>query len=323
MTPQVVIAGAGPAGLAAAAAAAGAGASTLVLDEQQAAGGRLRYHVQPVPAALGAPAERPNTLLERLHAEAVGEGAVVQSGTVVSACFAGLDLLVADGDAAWRLVPDTLIVATGSTDLPFPFSGATLPGVISARAAQILLNEHRVRPGRRFAIIGGDEAAEALTVDILLAGGEVVWSGVAPAPFLRAEGKEGVTALVVGSDRFAVDVVVVAVGRQADPALATMAGVPLGFAAWLGGLVPLVDERLRSPVSGLLVAGDAAGPGSVATAIAEGRLAGIAAAADLGLATENEVRQALAAAGPEVAARAAQRANLAPVHQQPYEPVRQ
>jgi len=320
MMPQVVIAGAGPAGLAAAAATADAGASTLVLDEQRAAGGRLRYQVQPVAAAPSVPAERPSDLLERLRAEAVAAGAVVQTGTVVSACFAGLELLVVEGDAASRLAPDALIVTTGSTDLPFPFSGATLPGVFSARATQILLNEHRVRPGRRFAIVGSDEAAEALTVDILLAGGEVVWSGVAPAPFLRAEGDNGVSALVVGQDRFDVDVVVIAVGRQADAALATMAGVPLGFVAALGGLVPLVDERMRSSVSGLFMAGDAAGPGSVAAAIAEGRLAGVAAAAELGLATEDEVRQALIAAGPEVAARAAMRADLAPLHQQPYEP---
>jgi thioredoxin reductase len=320
MTPQVVIVGGGPAGLAAAAAAAGAGASTLVLDEQRAAGGRLRYEVQPVVATPGAPAERPSALVERLRADALAAGAVVQMGTVVSACFAGPELLVVEGDAVSRIMPNALIVATGSTDLPFPFSGATLPGVLTARATQILINEHRVRPGRRFAIIGGDELAETLTVDILLAGGEVVWSGVAPAPFLRGEGKEGVTALIVGQERVDVDVVVIAVGRQADAALATMAGVPLGFTAPLGGLVPLVDMRMRSSVAGLFAAGDAAGPGSVAAAISEGRLAGTAAAAELGLATDDEVRHAFVAGGPEVAARAAMRANSSPLHQQPYEP---
>ena len=88
--------------------------------------------------------------------------------------------------------------------------------------------------------------------------------------------------LAVGQERHRVDVIAIAIGRQADPALATMAGVPLAFAAELGGLVPLVDEPPAKLVPGLFVAGDAAGVGSVAAAIAEGRLAGVAAAASLG-----------------------------------------
>ena len=93
---------------------------------------------------------------------------------------------------------DALIVTTGSTDLPYPFPGATYPGVFSGRGLQILINRYRVRPGRRFAIIGGAGDAEELAVDIMLAGGEMVWSGIAPAPFLRAEGVDGVNGLWVG-----------------------------------------------------------------------------------------------------------------------------
>ena len=152
----------------------------------------------------------------------------------VAGCFAGLELLVVEEGISSREVPDILIVTTGSTDLPYPFAGATYPGVFSARGLQILLNLHRVRPGRRVAIIGGAGDAEEIAVDIMLAGGEVVWSGIAPAPFLRADGAQGVRGLTVGQDEYAVDVIAIAVGHQADPALATMAGTPLAFSrSWV------------------------------------------------------------------------------------------
>jgi NADPH-dependent 2,4-dienoyl-CoA reductase/sulfur reductase-like enzyme len=319
MTPSIAVVGAGPAGLVAATEAATAGASVMVLDERAEPGGQLRYRVQPVTVATGSPAERPNLLAERLVDAALAAGVRFRTNATVASCFAGLELLVVEEGISSREVPDTLIVTTGSTDLPYPFAGATYPGVFSARGLQILLNLHRVRPGRRFAIIGGAGDAEEIAVDIMLAGGEVVWSGIAPAPFLRADGAQGVRGLTVGQDEYAVDAVAIAVGRQADPALATMAGTPLAFSPELGGLTPMIDDRLRSPLGGLFVAGDAAGVGSVEAVIAEGRLAGIAAAASLGLASDEDVAVVSAAGGPELAWRLARRSALQPVSAQPYQ----
>jgi thioredoxin reductase len=315
----MVVVGAGPAGLAAATEAATAGASVLVLDEQAQPGGQLRYRVQPVTVGTESLADRMDRLAERLVDAALAAGVRFRTEATVAGCFLGPELLVVEEGASSREVPDVLIVATGSTDLPYPFAGATYPGVFSARGLQILLNLHRVRPGRRFAIIGGGTDAEELAVDVMLAGGEVVWSGIAPAPFLSADGVEGVRGLTVGQDFYAVDVIAIAVGRQADPALATMVGTPLAFSTDLGGLIPLVDDRLRSPIAGLFVAGDAAGVGSVAAAIAEGRLAGIAAAASLGLASAEDVAAVRAAGGPELAWRLARRTALHSVSMQPYQ----
>lgn len=319
MTVSIAIVGAGPAGLAAATEAANVGASVMVLDEQAEPGGQLRYRVQPVTIAAGSHAERPDQLAERLVDAALAAGVRFRTSATVAGCFAGLELLVVEEGVPSRDAPDALIVATGSTDLPYPFAGATYPGVFSARGLQVMMNLHRVRPGRRFAIIGSAADAEELAVDIMLAGGEVVWSGIAPAPFLRADGAQGVRGVTVGQDHYAVDVIAIAVGRQADPALATMAGTPLAFCPELGGLVPMTDDRLQSPMSGLFVAGDAAGVGSVSSAIAEGRLAGIAAAAALGLASDEHVAAVRAAGGPELAWRLARRSALQPVSMQPYQ----
>jgi thioredoxin reductase len=319
VTPRIVVAGGGPAGLAAAAASGRAGAAVLLFEEHAEPGGQLRYRTQPVVTVDGGGAEHPPRVVERLRDGAVAAGVEVRTGEVVAGWFPGNELLVVEGSQATRIVADALIVATGSTDLPYPFPGATVPGVFSARGLQILLNVHRVRPGRRFAVIGGGNEAEAVIDDAVLAGGEVVWSGIAPASFLQAEGMDGVTGLVVGRDRYEVDVVAIAVGRQPDAALATMAGVPLGFATELGGYTPTVNERLAGPVSSVFVAGDAAGVGSVAAAIAEGQLAGIAAAGSLGLVAEAEVDRALAGRGPELLWRAAMRGAMTPTWVQPYE----
>jgi len=305
--------------LVAATEAATAGASVTVLDERAEPGGQLRYRVQPVTSGIGSDAERPDRLADRLLDDALAAGVRFRCDATVAGCFAGLELLLIEEGATSRVVADAMIVATGSTDLPYPFAGATLPGVFSGRGMQILLNTHRVRPGRRFAIIGGASDAEELAVDVMLAGGEVVWSGIAPAPFLRAEGADGVRRLAVGSDHYAVDVIAIAVGRQADPALATMAGTPLAFSPDLGGLVPQIDDSLQSPVRGLFVAGDAAGVGSVAAVIAEGRLAGITAAASLGLASNEDVAAVRAAGGPELTWRLGRRTTLEAVTVQPYE----
>lgn len=319
MTATVVVVGAGPAGLSAASAAARAGARTVLFEEGAQAGGQLLYRLLPAELKPGEPAVRPRELASRLVSEAQNAGVEIHTESVVAGCFGGHEILVAQDDGAQRITYDAMIVAAGSTDLPYPFPGATFPGVFSARALQNLLNRHRVRPGRRFAIIGQGDDAEELMADVLLAGGEVAWSGIAPAPFLEAIGHDGVVGLRVGQDRIAVDVIAIAVGRQADPALATMAGTPIGFSAELGGLVPLVDVRVHSPVDGIFVAGDAAGIGSVGEAIAEGNLAGVAAAAAVGLATDRDVDEARAVGGAALARRISLRAAVSPVAVQPYE----
>jgi thioredoxin reductase len=314
----VVVAGAGAAGLAAATAAARAGAAVLLLEERPLPGGQLRYGIQPVVPAPGAHAERPDALLNRLTTMATAAGVDVRCGALVAGSCPDGELLVVEHDGSWRITPEAVIVTTGAVDLPYPFPGATYPGVFTATGLRILLNQYRVRPGRRFAIVGTGPEAETVTIDIMLAGGEVVWSGIAPASHLRADGPDGVRTLAIGQERVEVDIIAIAVGRQPDPALATMVGTPLAFAAELGGLVPVVDDRLRSPAGRLFVAGDAAGVGSVAMAVAEGRLAGVAAASALGLATESDVVAAFEAGGAELRWRIAARAARQPVHVQPY-----
>jgi sarcosine oxidase, subunit alpha len=79
-------------------------------------------------------------------------------------------------------------------------------------------------------------------------------------------------------DSYDVDTVVVALGRQPDPELALHALAQNVYAASAGGIVPRRNELCETSTPGVYVAGEAAGVCGVGEAMAEGWLAGLAAA---------------------------------------------
>ncbi|MCA9862642.1 MAG: FAD-dependent oxidoreductase, partial [Thermomicrobiales bacterium] len=126
-SPDVLVVGGGPAGLAAADAASRAGADVLLVDENRELGGNLRYRVQPLAAMETEPLVRPAELRADLVAAATDAGAVLRTGTIAGGWYTGGKVMLVEGDTAQVVTPGALVVATGSTDLPFPFTGATLP----------------------------------------------------------------------------------------------------------------------------------------------------------------------------------------------------
>jgi thioredoxin reductase len=303
---QVAVVGGGPAGLTAAIAAARSGARVVLLDENRSLGGQLRYRIAELPE-LDSSSNRPPRLAKALIGEARDAGVDLRPGTVAWGLFADRVLAVAEGEESYHLEAEQIILATGSTDLPVPFAGGSLPGVMTSRAIQILLHIHRVLPGRRFAVIGIGIEAEEVGRDIAAAGGQVVVR-IDPARHgtdLLAEGDDGVRAVTIAGERYDVDAIIVAGGRQPDAQLALMAECDAGYAPALGGIVPLRDADLRSSIPGIFVAGDGAGICDVATAIAEGRLAGLSAAATLGLLSAETLSAARSAYSNAVRDRAA------------------
>ncbi|HEY7035993.1 MAG TPA: FAD-dependent oxidoreductase [Thermomicrobiales bacterium] len=292
---QIAVVGGGPAGLSASIAAARAGARVVLFDENRSLGGQLRYRSAEL-SDLDPPLNVPPRLAAALSGDARDAGVDLRLGATVWGLFAGPILAVADATGSYQLQPEQIVLATGSTDLPFPFPGGSLPGVLTARAVQILLHLHHVLPGRRFAVIGSGDAAEEVSRDIVAAGGAVV-ARLAPdrhGPNLIAEGDDGIRAIGFAGERHEVDTIVVAVGRQPDAELALMVECDAGYSPALGGFVPLRDAELRTSLPGILVAGDVAGICDVATALAEGRFAGLSAAAALGLISDTELDEARA-----------------------------
>jgi glycine/D-amino acid oxidase-like deaminating enzyme len=111
------------------------------------------------------------------------------------------------------------------------------------------------------------------------AGVKVIWGTVLE----RLEGSDRVTAAVVGGVRFAVDVVALNMGFQPETGLARALGVPHRFVdRGAGYLATETDTEGRSAVAGVFSVGDGAVLGGARAAVARGRLAGLAAAREIG-----------------------------------------
>lgn len=143
---DIAIVGAGPAGLAAATLAAQQHARVMLLDEQASPGGQI-YR-----AIADAPAGRIETLGPDYAAGAALVRAFAESGARYEA-RASVWQLGTDGELHFSrdgrshaLRAKRLILATGAIERPFPIPGWTLPGVLSAGAAQILLKSAGTTP---------------------------------------------------------------------------------------------------------------------------------------------------------------------------------
>ena len=152
-SPQLVIIGAGPAGLAATAEAVAHGVRVVLLDDNPAPGGQ--YFRQ---AATGALREVAGGVLQADGQAAALLGIVehphveYHPESVVFGLFDDGVLAYTQGGETRELQPDYTIIAAGATERPVPFPGWTLPGVIGAGGALNLLKSQRVLPGRRILV---------------------------------------------------------------------------------------------------------------------------------------------------------------------------
>ncbi len=92
------------------------------------------------------------------------------------------------------------------------------------------------------------------------------------------------------------DFVCIAGGLYPLAELAAVAGCPFLYVPELGGHVPVHDERMSTPLAGLFVAGNITGVESAKVAIAQGKVAGLAIAAEFGgtnAPSENELEAAM------------------------------
>lgn len=277
-TCDVCVIGAGPAGIGAALAAAEAGVTVCLIDEQPRPGGRLRERVTLVSdVSANDGSTLPAVRLAEQLAGLIDASAVEFTSGIVLGLFENNVVGVLAGDACFQLQAKSIVVATGSTDVVRPFPGWTLPGVMTCQQLQRLLHLERVRPGGRFAVAGTGELADEVARDVEAAGGQVVvrCPNVAAIEVLGDEKVERVRA---ESGTHEVDTVVIALGRQPDPALALQARVSLRFDEPSRTQVPAIDGNCQATSDGLFVAGAAAGLVSESVAYSQGRLAGVAAA---------------------------------------------
>lgn len=141
---DLVIIGAGPAGMAAAAQAAKLGLSVAVLDEQQRAGGQIYRDVDraagPRGHILGADYSDGRRLTQDLQHSGVDH----ISGAVVWAIEDEFRISYTRNGRGAQIMADRILLATGALERPMPIPGWTLPGVMTAGAGQILLKQSGV-----------------------------------------------------------------------------------------------------------------------------------------------------------------------------------
>ncbi|HKX09320.1 MAG TPA: FAD-dependent oxidoreductase [Stellaceae bacterium] len=168
---ELAVIGAGPAGMAAAITAADLGIDTIVLDEQATPGGQIYRAIGETPlrdpAVLGEAYWRGAGLVEAFQASAAH---YVPQAAVWTASAEG-EIGVAVAGSVRMLRAKRIILATGALERPFPIQGWTLPGVMTAGAAQILL--------KSAAMVGAGHAVLAGT-------GPLFW--LIAAQYLRAGG---------------------------------------------------------------------------------------------------------------------------------------
>jgi NADPH-dependent 2,4-dienoyl-CoA reductase/sulfur reductase-like enzyme len=153
---EVVIIGAGPAGLAAATLLAEQQVRVLLLDEQQAPGGQIFRNIEraverpALLAALGSDYAYGAALAARFRAS----GAVYRPGSMVWQVTSEREVWFSEDGRSHLVRADTMILATGAMERPVTVPGWTLPGVMTVGAVQIMLKSGGVVPGEPFVVAG-------------------------------------------------------------------------------------------------------------------------------------------------------------------------
>jgi thioredoxin reductase len=170
---DIVIVGAGPAGLAAAAIAGRAGLLTLVLDENAEPGGQIFRSVTSTPV------KRRNVLGDdywqgkQLVADAQASGATIVHGATVWSLDRDLQIAVSILGQSHFLRARRIILATGALERPFPIPGWTLPGVMTIGAAQTLLKSSGLIPDGKVVLAGSGPLLWLFAAQMLRAGGAI------------------------------------------------------------------------------------------------------------------------------------------------------
>jgi glycine/D-amino acid oxidase-like deaminating enzyme len=186
---DLVIVGAGPAGLAAAEVAAVSGASVLIIDERPAPGGQFFKQPASESALPSGRADRQSRDGSILIGSVRALGVEIRSQTLVWGAFREDEALVLGllhkGRVGY-LRPKMLILASGAFEQPGIFPGWTLPGVVTTGACQTLLRSHGVLPGKRILIAGNGPLNLQVADELVRAGAQVVAiAEAAPAPWTR------------------------------------------------------------------------------------------------------------------------------------------
>jgi len=293
---RILIAGAGPAGIAAACAAAESACPVVVLDDNPAPGGQIWRGKE-------------NRWTERLRSSAVRTFA----GARAIATLGDGRLLAEQNGEPILFHHEKLILATGARELFLPFPGWTLPGITGAGGLQALVHGGLPIAGKRVVVAGSGPLLLAVAAHLRECGAVIeavaeqaprgrlmgfaseLWrapdkiaqaldfawtlrgvSRLTDAWPVAAHGDSCVKAVLLQTRRGArvipCDYLACGFGLVPNVELAALAGCEIR-----GGFVA-VDEWQQTSADGVLCAGEPTGIGGVDRSVVEGRIAGYVAA---------------------------------------------
>jgi len=299
---DIIIVGAGPAGLAAAHAAAPSGASICIIDDNPLAGGQIWRG--------GAAEQRDGRAREMWQAIAAARNVRIMSSARVLYAPAPGELLVQDDETAHVLRYQHLILATGARELLLPFPGWTLPGVTGAGGLQALAKGGYPVEGKRVVVAGSGPLLLAVADTLIARGAEVVaiieqaplsslarfalGLGATPSKlaqalqlawrlravsyrhgaFVRAAYGDGRLQRIELHDGEQIECDFLASGYGLLPNTELARALGCTTTTWRTPAVQ-VDEWQRTSVPSIYCAGEGTGIGGVDLALAEGRIAGL------------------------------------------------
>ena len=286
----------------AAALAAAANARVVLVDDQPALGGSLRYELHPGARIPGIGEESGPDASRRLAMEiAANDRIEVLSEATAFGLYEGRLLGISQGGSMIRLRAGRIVIATGSHETPLVFDRNDIPGVMLSTGLQRLINLYGVKPGTT-AMVGttGDQGYYA-ALDLLQSGMRVaVLADSRPAfpdqldaarelrnlgvlvlpshTLARAEGVKKVVGGVVSrlqdgrttteERQFDADIIAMSGGFEPAASLLQQAGARVAYDEASGGTRP------SELPEGVFAAGGAAGSQGLREAILQGRLAG-------------------------------------------------
>ncbi len=309
---ELIVIGAGPAGLSAAIEAASHGMPVIVFDENPRPGGQLFKQIHKFFGSKEHRAkERGFRIGRQLLEEARRMGVEVMLQATVLGIYDGKEVSVMRDGQVEHFKANNIIIATGASEKMVPFSGWTLPGVIGAGAAQTMMNLHGLKPGNKVLMVGSGNVGVVVGYQLMQAGCKIEavidgaprvgGYGVHAAKLARlgvpfylshtikeAKGKicvEGATIVKVdstwqaipGSEKVLdVDTICIAVGLSPMSQLARTAHCDMENNAGKGGLVSICNEYGETSTPGVYAVGDVAGIEEASSAMIQGKIAGVA-----------------------------------------------
>ena len=172
---QVAVIGAGPGGLAAATAAAQCGVEVVIIDERPASGGQLYKQLIPsMESVSGRPLDKQYSDGRKLIEEEKDAGCQFISDALVWRASIDqakkIEICTYHNKEVKYYYPDQLVIATGAYDEPLPVPGWTLPGVMTAGAAQTLVRTYGVLPPAPLVIAGNGPLVLQVAYELVRAG---------------------------------------------------------------------------------------------------------------------------------------------------------